>query len=200
MHRGGAVNWLPDKGNRQRLWWYGGGLLVALLLASFAKGYWQSPGAVPGYQVAKAAIAVSGMKKQEIKAKTVKALPKREASKKLDLPPDVTDDDQQEIIDTAEIPPAPRGATTVTVLDTVTGDSKTLVKIKPRPLVEILTGTAVGLRYGLTSKGTQAVDAYIRRDLLRIGHVHLAAYGEVRSTITNPEPEARGMLDVSLRW
>lgn len=143
---------------------------------------------------------VGGMPKIDHPAPpTVKVLPKKQAGKKLQLPSDIQDDDNQQIIDTAEIPSAPDGATTTTVMDMQTGQSKTLVKINPRPLFKFLRSGAAGVRYGITTNGQQQIDLFVRQDVLRVGNVYLAATAEARTSATS-QAEAYVAVEVSYRW
>jgi hypothetical protein len=153
------------------------------------------------YHVAKPATDVANMAKVDHVAPVkIKVLPKSAASKKLDLPADIAEDDNQQIIDTADIAPAPHGATTVTVMDTTTGESKTLVKAKPAPLFAFLRTGAVGARYGIASTGDQQAAIFVRQDLLRVANIHLSATIEARTVPKNGTSEAFGAVEVSYRW
>lgn len=143
---------------------------------------------------------VGGMPKVDHPAPSkVKVLPKKQAGKKLQLSSDIQDDDNQQIIDTAEIPPAPDGATTTTIMDMQTGQSKTLFKANPRPLFAFLRSGSAGVRYGITTSGQQQAQLFVRQDVLRVGNVYLAAAIEARGT-TVAKPESFAGLEVSYRW
>lgn len=129
----------------------------------------------------------------------IKVLPKKAAAKKLALPAAVADDDNQQIIDTATIPPAPDGATTVTTINMQTGEATTSFKANPRPLFAYLRTGAAGIRYGITSAGQQQAALFVRQDLLRVGNIHLAATAEAR-TAADRQAEAYGAVEVSYRW
>jgi len=77
------------------------------------------------WQEAPATKQVTGMAKIHHEAPPkIRVLPKKAANTKLNLPTDVAQDDQQQIIATADIAPAPDGATAVAIMDMTTGDSK----------------------------------------------------------------------------
>lgn len=130
----------------------------------------------------------------------IKVLPKQQASKKLGLPAEITEDPATEIIDTAEVPPAPDGATTVTTINMQTGEAKTIVKANPRPMFAFMRTGAAGIRYGISSTGDQQAALFVRQDVLRIDNVHLAATAEGRTTPTKGTSEAYGAVEVSYRW
>lgn len=162
--------------------------------------YGKQPTAPQDWSPAKPAHQVSGMPKVEHPSPAkIKVLPKKQAAKKLGLPAAVTDDDNQQIIDTATIPPAPDGATTVTTINMQTGEATTIVKANPRPLFAFLRSGAAGIRYGITSAGQQQAALFVRQDLLRVGNIHLAATAEAR-TAADRQAEAYGAVEVSYRW
>ena len=131
----------------------------------------------------------------------IKVLPKKQAAKKLGLPATITDDPDTEIIDTAEIPPAPDGATTVTTINMQTGEAHTVVKANPRPLFAFLRTGAAGIRYGISSTGQQQAVLFVRQDVLRVGNVYLAATAEARTAAKAVQSaEAFGAVEVAYRW
>lgn len=130
----------------------------------------------------------------------IKVLPKKHAVKKLDLPAEIADDPNTEIIDTAEIPPSPDGATTVTTINMQTGEAKTIVKANPRPMFAFMRTGSAGIRYGISSTGYQQAALFVRQDVLRVGNIHLAATAEGRTTPTKGTSEAYGAVEVSYRW
>lgn len=175
-------------------------LAAFLLLVVWLVWLWygKQPATPGGYQAAKPAIDTPKVEHEA--PKKIKVLPKAQASKKLGLPTDVASDDNQQIIDTADIPPAPHGATTVTTMDMKTGEANTLVKVKPAPLFSFLRAGAVGVRYGITSSGDQQASVFARQDILRIGTIHLSAVAEARTMPTKGTSEAFGGAEVSHRW
>lgn len=132
-------------------------------------------------------------------AAPIQVIPKPVASKKLKLPAQIVDDDAKLVTAAVDIPASKSGATVVTVLDSRTGITETLVKEKPRSLISFERGTEVGLRYGIATVGGQTATIYGRQDVLRIGNAFLAGYAEANMDSTG-EAEAKVMLDVSMRW
>lgn len=176
---------------------------AGLLLAIWLGWLWYGKQAtVPqDWQQAPEAPQVAGIPKVDHPSpKKIRVIPKLAASAALDLPQGVAQDDNQQVIATADIAPAPDGATAVTIMDTVTGESKTLVKAKPRPLFAFQRSGAAGIRYGIDTNGQQQAALFVRQDVLRVANVYLAATAEARTVPTKGTSEAYGAVEVSYRW
>lgn len=190
-----------EKLKQPRTW-----LLLAafLLLAAWLVWLWYGKrDALPtkSYQAAPPAPAVAGVSTVDHPAPPViKVIPKAVASKKLDLPADVAGNDNKQVISTADIAPAPYGATTVTVMDNTTGDSTTLVKAKPKAVFAFLRTGAVGVRYGIASSGDQQAALFVRQDVVRVANIHLSVTVEARTVPTKGTSEAFGAAEISYRW
>lgn len=154
-----------------------------------------------GYQAAPAAPAVAGVPTVPHPAPPViKVIPKAVATKKLDLPADIASNNNKQVISTADIAAAPHGATTVTVMDTTTGESTTLVKANPKPLLAFLRTGAVGLRYGIASTGDQQAALFVRQDIARVANIHIGLTAEARTVPSKGTTEAFGAAEISYRW
>jgi len=180
-------------------------ILIATLVILAAWWLWLWYGNKPKlpqqWQEAPPAQQVAGMAKVDHKAPPkVKVLPKKTASAKLNLPTDVAQDDQQQILATADIAPAPDGATAVAVMDMATGDSRILIKAKPRPLISFLRSGAAGVRYGISSQGEQQAAVFVRQDVLRLTEVHLSLTAEARAIPTSGRSEAFAGVEIGYRW
>lgn len=178
-------------------------VVAATLLAIWLGWLWygKQPAAPQEWQQAPPARQVAGVPKVDHPApKKIRVIPKKAASAALDLPQDVAQDDNQQVIATADIAPAPDGATAVTIMDATTGESKVLVKAKPRPLFAFLRSGAAGIRYGIDSRGDQQAALFVRQDVLRVANVYLAATAEARTVPTKGTSEAYGAVEVSYRW
>lgn len=190
-----------EKLKQPRTW-----LLLAtfLLLAAWLVWLWYGkPDALPtkSYQTAPPAPSVADVPKVPHAAPPViQVIPKSVASKTLDLPADIASNDNKQVISTADIAPAPDGATTVTVMDTTTGESTTLFKANPTPLFAFLRTGAVGMRYGIASSGDQQAALFVRQDVARVANIHLSVTAEVRTVPTRGTSEAFGAVEVSYRW
>lgn len=190
-----------EKLRQPRTW-----LLVAafLLLAGWLVWLWYGkPDALPtkSYQTAPPAPAVADVPKVPHAAPPViQVIPKAVASKKLDLPAEVASNDNKQVISTADIAPAPDGAVAVTVMDTTTGESTTLVKANPKPLFAFLRTGAVGMRYGIASSGDQQAALFARQDVVRVANIHLSVTAEARTVPTKGSSEAFVAVEVSYRW
>lgn len=170
-------------------------LIVAagVLLAAWVLWRWYAPEPpiTPSTYVT-AAPTRPALPKTEIPAPMVKALPKTAASKKLDLPAEIAADPAQQILDAVTVPPTKGGATAIAVLDTRSGETRTIVREKPRPLFGFEKGGAAGIRYGASNDGT-AVALFVRQDVARVGNLYLSGYAEAGR-------DARAMVEVSYRW
>lgn len=153
----------------------------------------------PPMQVAPPATVLAGVEKQLLSQPvSVKAYSKTAAVKRLHLSQDVADDPNQQVISSAELKPSKGGYVTATVLDTRTGEAVTRVTEKPRSLIELGGQTELGLRLGITSRGQQQAAVYARQDLVRVGIVTLAGYGEANAG--GSTPEAKAMIDARVSW
>ena len=155
----------------------------------------QKPSA--GFQVAKPAVPTAKVPGPVVKV-PIKIVPK--AAVKDKFPEAHVDDPDEEVIDTADIGDAPNGATTVTTLNTITGESKTEVKIKEAPWFAFEHGNTAGVGYEVGTQGSK-VPIYYRRDILRIKDLHLV--GEVGGKIAlSPaqQSEVHGAGLVEMRW
>ena len=182
---------------------YGIVIAAAVFLLVWLAWLWygKQPQAPQSYLVAPPAKAVAGINKVDHPAPPrIKVIPKAEASKKLKLPAEVATDNNQQVISTADIGPAPDGATAVTTMNTTTGESSTLVKAKPRPLFSFLRNGAAGMRYGIDTSGQQQAVLFIRQDVARVGNVYMSFEAEARTVPARGTSEAYGAVEVSYRW
>lgn len=173
------------------------GLAVIVALIWAYKAFW--PETKPqGYQTAPPAAGMATASTHEVYIKpSVKAIDKKQAARKMDLPSTVIDNPDVEIISTATIKPSEGGSTTATTVNTQTGAVETIVKENPRPLFGFGGKTEIGIRAGISTRGQQGA-LYVRQDVLRIGGIHLAGYGEINGGTGNAE--AKGMIDLSYRF
>ena len=163
--------------------------------------YGNRPALPKNYQQAPPAKQVAGMTYEDhTPPPKLKVLPKKQANKKLGLPQEIAQDDKKQIISTADIAPAPDGATTVTIMDTTTGEATTIVKANPRPLLAFLKSGAAGVRYGIDMDGSQPVAVFVRQDVLRIGEIHLSGTAEARRNGKTGKSEGLIALEASYRW
>lgn len=182
-------------------------ILLAVLALAVALFAWKmvsfrlfhKPAPAP-MQVAPPATALAGLEKQPLpQPVVVRAYPKAQAVKRLHLPPEVANDQNQQVISSAELKPSRGGYVTATVLDTVTGEAVTRVTEKPRPLFELGGQTEVGLRYGITTHGGQQGTLYARQDLVRVGLVSVSGY-VAASAGPAASPEATAQIDARISW
>lgn len=177
---------------------------LIFLAAYFAWLYFRpDPAPVNRYTTAKPTAVVANIPPVTVAmhSRTIQALPKAITAKKLKITPDEIGNDSSQIIQAVDIPATEGGAVAVTFLNVSTGRSRTIWKEKPRPFVSFESATEIGMRYGLSSHGEQTAALYLRRDLARIGGVHLSGYVEAATGLSvAARPEAKAMIDISYRW
>lgn len=104
----------------------------------------------------------------------LKVIPKQAVRRKL---PDLPIGDAEEVLDTAEIPKAPYGATTVTKID-LDGTATTFVKANERPFFEFMAEKELGAGVDVNTRGEKVAVLEGRLVPLRIGPAHLALRAE----------------------
>ena len=109
------------------------------------------------------------------------------------------DGPDDEVIDTADIGPAPNGAITITTMNTVTSEARTEVKIKPSPWFALESQNYLGGGYELHVNGDQKVKGYFKRDLVRVKDVHLQGETVVKLPV-NGMGKAEGFVGGNVEW
>lgn len=178
--------------------WIALGILALALISLAVNRFWPKPAPAPTTYTAAAPIpAVANVPTVELPPQRVVVLVKQEAIKKLpDLPPEIKNDPKQQITATADIPPSPNGGSAVAFINRTTGRSGIIYKAKPQPLIGFPSDITVGVRYGVTTRAPgQEGQLYGKWDFFRVGKAYLGMYGEV-----NTRPEAKGMIDLSMRF
>jgi len=130
-----------------------------------------------------------------VPVKAVVTLAKKAAAEKLQIPEPLAKDDNQQVIATATLPPYEGHTSTITMIDTSTGESRIIARQEPLSFFALENKKEVGLRYGLTSAINSEADLYGRWEFLRIGSTHLGVYGELTSL-----GEYRAMISITYRW
>ncbi len=110
------------------------------------------------------------------------------------------DDPDEEVIDTADIEPAPNGATTITTMNIQTGESRTELKMKEAPWFALERQNYLGLGYELHFNGEQMGKVYYKRDLLRIKDAHLQAETVIRFPVNGSQNKVEGFVGVNTEW
>lgn len=128
----------------------------------------------------------------------IKTIPKKTLEKKITLPPEVSDDEDTEVTDTADIPPSENGTQVITTINKVTGDTKILAKEKEAPLFAFENKKLVGVGYGIGTEGPVGT-VYGQWTFARVGNVHISARAEINASQTRA-PEAKVMATAEYRW
>jgi hypothetical protein len=174
-------------------------LIVAALVTLTAWGLWlwYAPKPQTSKTTFTEATPATTADKEEVQIKSIKALKKSVVAKKLDLPKSIAEDPKQVILDAVTVPPTRGGATAVAVLDTDTGETRTMIRAKPPPLFSLERGGEAGIRYGLSTDGTAAA-MFVRQDIARVGNVYASGYAE--ASAVGGRGEGRAMLQITYRW
>lgn len=114
---------------------------------------------------------------------------------KLKLPDWIKTDENKQVIATAEIQPYKGKTNAVAVLDTNTGASEIVAKQVPLPLFDFENEKEIGLRAGINLKGATETGIYGRWSFLRVGNMHLGAYGEA-----NTSGDAKAQVEIGYRF
>lgn len=114
---------------------------------------------------------------------------------KLKLPDWVKTDENKQVIATAEILPYAGKTDAVAILDTKTGASEIIAKQVPLPLFGFENDKEIGVRAGINMKGETEAGVYGRWSFLRVGNLHLGAYGEA-----NSRGDAKAQLEIGYRF
>jgi len=179
------------------------GVIFVFLAAYFVWLQVRKPARISpaGYMAAPIPRELAGEPKKVIPAKAEVYKDKHRAMEKLGMDEADSQDDAEDLAAAAEIPATPAGAKVGVFLNTSTGKFRTVVKANPVPFWSFERGTELGVRYGATTRGDQAIELFIRRDLARIGKVYVSAYGEASARLgPDPRPEAKAMIEASGRF
>lgn len=175
-------------------------LIVAALAVASAAWNWYHPKVSyltkTEYQTVTQEKVVEKIKRVTIPGpKEIVTIEKKVIVEKLGLPPDVANDPNEVITGNADIEPTDGGASVVSVVDTVTGETRIIAKEKQPDLFGFPFDVEIGARYGVSTDKVQQADVYSRWKFLRVGKFYLGAYGEI-----NSKPEAKALLDMSYRF
>lgn len=108
----------------------------------------------------------------------LKIYPKKEAVKKLKLPPVIAEDPAKHVTATAALKPSPGGYTVAAVTNVSTGTTDIISRESPLPLFALGGESEIGAFGGISSHGNTAV-IFGRQDLLRIRSAHVFGAGAV---------------------
>jgi len=186
----------PVAGQRNRMYVLTGVLAIAGLLFVYnlffhhapTTGIYSTPPPAKGMPL-KPSITVA--------VKAIQVYDKKHAVKAMHLPPEVADDPTKEIVATGLLKPSEGGYTVAAVTDTGTGVTELVTREEPRPLFAFGGRSEVGTLAGMTTGG-QAVLAYARQDILRVGPIHLGA--AVGSGMIGTKLGSGAFIDIKAVW
>jgi hypothetical protein len=155
---------------------YGYGLLILVVLAYLIWAKWFQTAPLSPDAWVKPKPAVNAPKVAGPKV-GVKKVPKKPVTIKFPDAPIRGDEngdgqDEEEWVDTVDIPPAPNGATALTKIDVNTGEVTNVIKAKPSPLFAFESTNYLGIGLEQHIDGQQKGKVYYKRDLARSKDVH----------------------------
>lgn len=126
----------------------------------------------------------------------LKVVPKKKVKEKF---PEYheADREQDEVVDTGEVPETENGGTVIAKVDTETGEVTTSFQKNEAPWFAFQDKNYLGARYGWSNKGNY-LEPYYRRDILRVKNVY--GYGEVGGKIQTGSTEGYVAVGVEYRW
>ena len=173
--------------------------LVAILALSAAVYSWYRPEKVVNRtEYAKAPEIKETIKIQRVEVpgpERIVTIEKEKVVKELSMPDWIATDKLQQVIATASFPASRSGYNAVALLNTQIGEGQIVAKERPLSLFAFEDYKEAGLRYGLSTQTGQMGELFARWQFLRIGAIHLGAYGEAGS-----RPEAKAMLEISYQF
>ena len=156
---------------------------LLLLLAYLCWVLWVQPKQTPtdGFVTPPQAVPGGKVPGPTIKP-PVKIIPKPAVKKKF---PEAQIANDEEWVDSAEVPPAPNGAVVLTKIDTITGDVTTQIENKKAPWLAFESTNYIGVGVEFHPGGEQDGKLYYKRDLLRVKDIHLqgAVQGKINRTL-----------------
>ena len=138
---------------------------------------------------------MTNIKRVEVPVEKIVTIEKTVVVEKLKLPDSVSKDPNKQITATAEIEPYEGKTNVIAIIDTKSGESNIMAKQQPLSLFAFENKKEIGARYGTSIKNGIEADVYGRWDFVRVGNLHLGAYGEATSY-----GEAKAMISVGYRW
>jgi hypothetical protein len=129
---------------------------VGVFIGCIAAWDWyhqQSKSAQKDYVTAAPVPAAEKIKKVIIPVKKIIALDKKQASKKLKLPEAIAQDENKQVIATAQLPETDTTGKTdiVAVMDTGSGATEIISKQQPQSFFAVINQKAIGVRYGVSA-------------------------------------------------
>lgn len=104
--------------------------------------------------------------------------------RKIELPPEVVQDDNQQVIASSKVD-GEQPHTVTTVIDTQTGESRTFVRTDPLPWLAWDDHGSIGMYAGVRN-GAPAVRLQARQGLFRIKAIHVGAVATMDQPLSGP--------------
>lgn len=171
-------------------------LIVSGLLFAYKLFFYHAP--VTGiYTTPPPAKGMPAQPSKSVPIKSIQAYDKKQAAKKMQLPPEVVGDPAKEVVATGLLKPSEGGYTVAAVTDTSTGITTLTTREEPRPLFVFGGKTEIGTLAGITTGGEAAI-VYARQDIARVGPVHLGA--ATGAGIIGNKFAGGAFVDVKFSW
>lgn len=133
------------------------------------------------------------IERETVPVKSIQAINKEKAAKRLNLPPSVKEDKSKAVTSTAEVTTKEGRIIAANILDTSTGVSEIYTK-EEKSFFGFPSNKEIGIRYGASTEGMEG-NIYGRWQFLRAGNAYLGAYGEIDTSA-----KAKAMVDLSFQW
>lgn len=174
------------------------GIILAAAVFYIGWSIYSKPSQQPGQGFVPAKPAVNSDKVPGSTVKVpLKVVPKKAV--KREFPEAHVDDPDDEVIDTADIPPAPNGATAITTMNVQTGEAHTEIKIKEPPWFALERTNYIGIGIEQHYNGEQKGKVYYKRDFVRVKDLHLQGEAVIKAG-TSRQVEGYAGANLELRF
>lgn len=172
------------------------GLLLGLLIVGSLLYQWYSsaPPTTGEVTVAPPAKAAASVAQKVVPVAQLVVYDKKQIVKKVKLPKDVEDNDNDEVTSVSDVSASKAGVTVTTVVDKTKGTTTVYQELKKPPLLGWGGETRIGADYEVGTRGP-AVNVHAQYEFIRVGN----AYGHIRGE-ANTRGEAKGSVGVDYVW
>ena len=177
-------------------------VVIVLALTSSLVNFYKPPTVPPRtYTEAPAIPKLAAIPKVKLEVKEIEVIPKETVVKVIhDLPPEVKDNPNVEVTNTATTGPTKTGYNIVATYDKKDGKTSIYYTEKERKLFEFEDDKSVSVAYGVSSvKGQQVIRLNGDWSFFRVGEVHIAA--ELEAKIKQMDSiESSAFIKATYKW